>query len=404
MTAGRQARHNGHAPRSGPIGIEELTMSLDSDTDIAMPTDEISAKLQKLGKFLDRHALHGVLLQHRNNFAWITGGRDNHIANNSPVGVAAIYATRDRRVCITNTIEAPRMKEEELAGTGIDVVAVPWWDPSAGRKAAIGLIEGKAAAADHDEYGLGLKALPADFRELRWQLTPEEIARYREGGKRASAAMETACFALKPGMSEHEVAGILDHHIHAAGLNPVVTLIAADERIVSFRHPIPTDHKVARYVMLVTCAEYGSLISNITRFVSFGTPPEDIRRRQQAVCNVDAAINLATRPRRSFAEMFADLQRAYADNGFADQWQLHHQGGSTGYAGREAFANPTSTLTAMENQAFAWNPSITGVKSEDTILCQAKGIEVLTSHSKDWPTVLGKCPAGELRRPDILIM
>src|SRR5688572_9672174 len=87
----------------------------------ATSSAEIQIKQKLLAEFLGRHGLDAVLLQHRPNFAWITGGRDNHIPNNTPEGVAAILATADSRVCIANEIEAPRMRDEELVGTGIEV-------------------------------------------------------------------------------------------------------------------------------------------------------------------------------------------------------------------------------------------------------------------------------------------
>ncbi len=58
--------------------------------------NEIKIKMDRLGKFLDRHGLDGVFLNHRANFAWITGGKDNYMAGNSPNGVAGIIATRDQ--------------------------------------------------------------------------------------------------------------------------------------------------------------------------------------------------------------------------------------------------------------------------------------------------------------------
>jgi Xaa-Pro aminopeptidase len=371
-----------------------------------MPDAEISEKLNRLALFLDRHGLDGAWLQHRSNFAWITGGKDNHIVNASPVGVAAVLVTRDgRRVCFTNTIESPRFRDEELRGTGIEVVDYPWYDRAAGQKAARELVAGRRIAADADELGIRLAPLPDDFSELRWELTDAEIARYRDGAKRATAAMEATCRALKPGISEHEIAGQLDDSVHGHRLNPVVTLIASDERIERYRHPIPTGKKVQRYVMLVTCAEFGGLISCLTRFVHFGPMPDELKRKQQAVCNIDAAVNLATQPGRTLGEIFADLQRAYAANGYADQWTFHHQGGSTGYAGREVVATPDSQVRARANQAFAWNPSITGVKSEDTILCTSNGFEVLTQSSEEWPTIEGRDPDGNiLTRPDMLVL
>lgn len=364
---------------------------------------EIQIKRERLNEFLDHHGLDGILLSRRNNFAWITGGRDNHIANNTPVGVAGILATRERRICLANSIESPRMKNEELAGTGIEVIAFPWWDPAATRKTVKEVIGGQKIAADSEDFGLSLPALSPDFDQLRWSLTEPEIVRYREGARRASGAMEQTCRAIQPGSSEHEIAGLLDHHIHAAGCNPIVTLIAVDQRIEQFRHPIPTDQKLQRYVMLVTCAEFGGLISCLTRFVHFGPIPSDLQAKQQAVCNIDAAVNLSTRPGRALGDIFRDLQKAYADNGHADQWQYHHQGGSTGYAGREVVATPDSPITVRDNQAFAWNPSITGVKSEDTVLCTPSGIEVLTAASNQWPKVMGKFEDQSLPRADILV-
>ena len=365
---------------------------------------EITIKLSRLSGLLDHHNLDGLLLTHRNNFAWITGGCDNRIANNAAAGVASIYVTRNTRVCLTNTIEGPRFAEEELAGTGIEVIAAPWEDRAAQTQAARQIIGDARIAADSEDFGLPTQPFPADdFARLRWSLLPEEIERYKEGGRRTSAAIEQACHDITPGMAEHQIAGILDACIHARGLNPVVTLVAADGRIARFRHPIPTDTVCRDYAMLVTCAEYGGLISNVTRFVSFKPLSDEIRRRQQAVVNIDAAVNLATRPGRTLGEIFADLQAAYAASGFADEWRLHHQGGSTGYAGRDVFAVPGSPVQVLDNQAFAWNPSITGVKSEDTILVTASGIEILTPCANAWPTLAAQAGDQTLARPDILV-
>lgn len=365
---------------------------------------EINIKLARVAQLLDRHDLDGLLLTHRNNFAWITGGCDNRIANNSPAGVASIYVTRDSRLCLTNTIEGPRFAEEELAETGIEVIAAPWHDPAAQARAAREAIGDARIAADSESFGLPTQPFPADdFSRLRWSLLPEEIERYKEGGRRTAAAVEQACREIKPGMTEHQIAGVLDHRVRDHGLNPVVTLIAADSRIARFRHPIPTDTVCNDYVMLVTCAEYAGLIANMTRFVSFKPLSDEIRRRQRAVVNIDAAVNLATRPGRTLGEIFADLQAAYSANGFADEWKLHHQGGSTGYAGREALAIPGSSIEVVDNQAFAWNPSITGVKSEDTVLVTANGIEVLTPTSDGWPALTARFGDQTMTRPDILV-
>lgn len=375
-----------------------------------MPVSELRIKQQRLDELLDRHHLDGVLLGRRNNFAWITCGRDNRIVNASPAGVAFILATRDgSRVCLTNTIEAPRFATEELAGAGIQVIDWPWYDNGAAKRVLMEVIDGRKIAADESDAGefnhfsAGFSRLPGEFGELRWSLTPSEIQRYREGASRTSIAMEAACHRLTRGINEHEVAGILDEQVRRQKLNPIVTLIASDERIEKFRHPIAADKAVQRYVMLVTCSEFGGLITSMTRFVSFIPLSEELKQKQQAVANVDAAVNFSTRPGKTLGEMFQVLQKAYADNGHPDQWKLHHQGGSAGYAGREAVAVPGSPVTVRENQAFAWNPSITGVKSEDTVLITNDGTEFLTTISKDWPTVTATFEDRQIQRAAILV-
>jgi Xaa-Pro dipeptidase len=361
--------------------------------DAHLPAEELRIKRGRLAEYLGRHALDGVLLTTRANFAWGTGGRVNRIANSSPTGVAFLLMTPEKSICLTDTIESPRFATEELVGTGIEVLDYPWYDVAARKRKFAEVIGARKIAADVDAPALGLPLLASDFAQLRWSLTPAEIARYRAGANLASAAMESACRDLKPDMSEHDAAGIMTFHLHRAGLNPVVTLVACDDRIRKYRHPIPVDNTIKRYAMLVSCSEYGGLISNLTRFVHFGKIEPELARRHQAVCDVDALVNQATRPGRTLGDVFATLQTAYEQHGFPDEWKLHHQGGSTGYAGRDVFATPGDPTKVLPNQAFAWNPSITGTKSEDTVLVGADGdIEVLTAASRDWPVV--KTAAG----------
>ena len=55
---------------------------------------------------------------------------------------------------------------------------------------------------------------------------------------------------------------------------------------------------------------------------------------------------------------------------------------------------------AATSITLAWNPSITGVKSEDTVLVKSGATEILTAHSNDWPTVTGHFAGQTMRRAD----
>jgi Xaa-Pro dipeptidase len=50
----------------------------------------------------------------------------------------------------------------------------------------------------------------------------------------------------------------------------------------------------------------------------------------------------------------------------------------TGYASREVIATPRTRQEIQVGQSFAWNPSITGTKAEETFILGESGPEVIT--------------------------
>jgi Xaa-Pro aminopeptidase len=151
----------------------------------------------------------------------------------------------------------------------------------------------------------------------------------------------------------------------------------------------------------IRCRRHG-LISALTRLVHFGKLPGALRQRHRAVCAVDASFHLHTRVGTPVRDVFRHGVAAYKDQGFAREWILHHQGGPCGYQGRDYLGSPSAPGVVLENQPYAWNPSITGTKSEDTIMATAKGPVVMTP-AVDWPMVEVETDSGFWPRPDILV-
>ncbi|HWT82058.1 MAG TPA: peptidase M24, partial [Candidatus Methylomirabilis sp.] len=92
---------------------------------------------------------------------------------------------------------------------------------------------------------------------------------------------------------------------------------------------------------------------------------------------------------------------AYRERGLPDEWKLHHQGGPIGYQPRDYRVHPGTSDIIQENQAFTWNPTITGTKSEDTILATANGPEVITTPMV-FPTISMEVAGVRFSRPAIL--
>ena len=361
---------------------------------------EIEAKHERVRQFLHSHHLDGVLLSTSHNFAWFTAGGANCVNSASTIGAAQLLVSADRRTIISNNIENPRLVAEEDAAESFAFEQYPWHDQHQQSEIMRKLAAGKRLACDGGIPGIQL--LPQDFDSLRYTLIDDEVSRFREVCRDTGQAIGDAARSVELGQTELDVAAVLARQCHGNGLLPIVLLVAADERIASFRHPLPTSKRVTGYVELVVSTRRKGLCAAATRLVHFGDIPDDLRKRHDAVMTVDTAAILGTRPHRRVRDVFDDIRSTYARTGFADEWKLHHQGGLISYQPWEYIAGPADTHTVELNQAFAWNPSITGTKSEDTILVTEFGFEVLTN-SPDWP--LEQIIIGDraVYRPGILV-
>ena len=358
---------------------------------------ELNHKLNATSALLAEHKLDTLLLQRVSSFAWVTGGAASYINTAATEGTASVLVTPARRFILTTNIEAPRLENEgKLVEQGWEIRSSPWY--SAADEIAK-LTAGLRLGADMPYPGA--VDLSAQVSWLRVNLTPEEGERFREVGQLCAQAMQEAIQAVRPGMSEYQIAGLLAYAAESRGVQAVVNLIATDERIFKYRHPLPTAKRLQKYAMLVLCGRRYGLVCSITRLVHFGILPEELRRKAEAAARIDAVFLSATRPGRRLGEVFAEAQAAYAETGFADEWQLHHQGGPAAYEPREAIATPDSDGMIAVGQAYAWNPSITGTKSEDTILVGENTNEVIST-VQDWPVYSISLNGQQIQRPAIL--
>ena len=363
--------------------------------------DEARIKDQRVTEYLQRKGIEGVLLSRVDNFAWFTCGGQNHVSVAAEVGVGSVLFLDGRRFLLTNNIEMPRLLNEETGAIKYLTFSWPWHD-DARRDEMIGrLIAGRRIVSDNGM--LGTPRLENDFVELRYSLTDAEIARYRALGRDCSAAMEAVCREIKKGQKECETAGAISKAFMDCNIHPTVVLIAADDRIEKYRHPIFTEKKVKKCVMVVMCGRRNGLILSLTRLVHFGKLSKELRRKHDAVCAVDAAYILSSSVGTCVADILKNGLEVYRERGYADEWQLHHQGGPTGYAGRDYRATPAGTRRILPHQALAWNPSITGTKSEDTTIALADKVDFLSQPSKKWPCVVAEYKGRRIRRADILV-
>jgi len=360
---------------------------------------EWSIKRARIATLLEQHGLNGILLTRCANISWMSCGGQAHVGINSETAVASILCTTRGDYLIANKIEMPRMQAEVAADFPLTPLEFNWFEPTA-RDTLVDQLCGAG------QWGSDIAGTPHNLAgpltALRVELTEAEQQRFREHGLATGHALENAARMVRPGMSEMEIAGILSAHIYAAGATPVVALIAADARLRAYRHPAPTQQRVNQIAMLVVCARKHGLIVSATRIVAFGALSDDQIRRTEACAAVDAHAWHASQPGRTLGAAFADICTAYARLGYADEWYLHHQGGITAYENREIQARHDSTHQIAIGQAFAWNPSITGTKTEDTMILTSSGAESITS-TGTWPMIDVTIDGTTYHRPGIFV-
>ncbi|MBU7004083.1 MAG: aminopeptidase P family N-terminal domain-containing protein, partial [Theionarchaea archaeon] len=268
---------------------------------------EIEEKEGRVRRFIEDNGLTALCFTTSKNFAWFSCGGDNHVEITNRKGVATVVVTPEDKYLVTNNIEAGRMVAEEIENQGFSVMETPWHDDK--RYDIIKDIGGNKIGTDFAFPCAEL--MDEQMASMRYSLTPGEIDRYREVGRLTGAALEESCEEIEPGQTEHEIGSVLAQHLLSLGVIPAVILIAVDDRIEKFRHPIPTEKEMEKYGMLVTCGRKWGLIASATRLVYFGSLPEELEKKHGACTRIDAGMIVNTAQGKAISSLLENAIATY---------------------------------------------------------------------------------------------
>lgn len=355
---------------------------------------------------LAENRLGGILINAQHNFAWLSGGKSNGVNSSSDSGACFLFVRRDgKKFVLANNIEMPRVLAEEISAEDFEPVEFSWQAEKASgdfifERAKSLLKKNENLASDlflHKE----IQPFENFIARCRYELTDREIERYRRLGRDAGAAIGNAIKVISAGESEFEIAAKARSELAKFNINPVVMLVGADERIEKFRHPIPTANVWRKNLLIAVCGKREGLIVNLSRIVCVGEIPADLRRKTDVAAYIFAKLLSETKVGKTGAQLCRIAADAYAERGFADEINRHHQGGATGYKTRDWVIHPQSNETVFPRQAFAWNPSITGTKAEETALAFDDKIEIVTA-TPGFPQIPVRIEGREYLSPDVL--
>ena len=363
---------------------------------------EVELKQQRIRQLLEEKNLDAILLKKQANFSWFTAGGYNMVGIASETGVTSLLATKTARYIIANRIEMQRMMVEEgLGELGFQPLEFEW---AVDREAELV----RQIAPDLTRVGADMgfaeaRNMDGDIKKLRYSLTDSEVERYCFLGSKLSAALEKVMLGIRPGDQECEIAGRFGLELWKDRIDPTGIMVAADERVALYRHPIPTQKMVKRYVMCCINARYKGLITTITRIMHFGRPAAELTAQFAQNLEIENRMIAATRVGQPMVRGFEAALDGYRRIGKPDEWLLHHQGGSMGYYARDIKVVAETKDLVQERQAFCWNPSITGTKTEDGFIATSQG-PVMISQPVIFPQVRQEIDGVQFVRPGMLVV
>jgi antitoxin VapB len=361
--------------------------------------EEFEQKEKRIHQFMDEKGWEGVVIGTQANFSWLSGGGASRVLITGEGADALLVLTRTSRTLIAYNMDGQRNIDEEVNGLGFDLVMTKWNEKSR-EDIAREILGGKKTLSDIPF--VGAEQSWKDFYNLHYPLTEWEIDRYRQIGRESELLLLSVLEDIKPGMTEVEVERKLMAQFIHQGYIPAVVLVGSGERNLKYRHPIPSDNRIGKDLMLVLCNRKFGLHVPITRMVWFGDHPDPVMMHRFEAANTIAATCIAhSTPGTRFADIWEDQKRAYQAVGFSEGWRFHFPGGITGYIPNDSSLAMDPEAVVVENQAFNWFITLPGVNTEDTYI---SGKDEIITTSGEWPVQTYNVNAKDISLPKILCL
>ncbi len=239
--------------------------------------------------------------------------------------------------------------------------------------------------------GVTLKPLGGAIEKLREVKDKEEVSRIIESQRATERALERAMKVFRAGMSELEIAAEIEYNMRKGGAEVYAfeSLVASGKRGV-YPHGIPSNTKVGGGdpVVIDIGVKVSGYCSDMTRTVFFGKPSEKAVDAYQAVKEAQDAALGAAKPGMKGKELDAAARAVLEARGYGAYFShglghgvgiAVHEGPSAGPRGEDRFL-PGNVVTV---EPGVYLPKKFGIRIEDMILVKDRGIENLTSFTKD---------------------
>ena len=347
-----------------------------------MVKEEFLNKKQRLIELISSKGIKAVLISKQSNFLWLTCGKRNDVLKNDNNSLVYLLITKNRNYLIATNSDADRVIQEELLNLNFDKVTYKWDCEDVFDAVKKLGINGKIGGDFYDYRIINIDDL---LINLRVNLTGYEVERTVQLCEKYTKILTEFCLKLKPGVTEREIGARLSYKLLMNNIRATVLMIGSDDRIFKFRHPVATNKIVDNYLLIATAVEEDGINITVSRSIYFGKAPKNLHVKQHIVNFIDATYCSYLIPGRNLKELYIKGKETYSKLNLIDEWDKHTQGGVIGYTPREIEIKENVNYILNNNNLISFNPTITGVKTEDVVLIENNIAKQLTI-DKDWPS------------------
>jgi Xaa-Pro dipeptidase len=225
---------------------------------------------------------------------------------------------------------------------------------------------------------------------LRMSKDADELRAMRKAVKVVEAALQKAIAAIRPGVTETEIAAVWESAMQEEGAQPSFTTIVASGPNSANPHHTAGERRIQRgdLVILDGGARVDGYCSDITRTVAVGELSEEGQAIYELVLQANRAGFAAVRPEASGADIDAAARKVIEEGGYG-QYFVHRTGHGLGIEIHEppylhsAEEEPLPEGSTFTVEPGIYVPGIGGVRIEDNVVLTHTGGECLTSFPRE---------------------
>ena len=245
-----------------------------------------------------------------------------------------------------------------------------------------------------------IKNLLPVLDRIRWQKTAAQTDVMRKACNITTEAFKEAARAMKPGLFEYEIDGLISYIFRRSGADEAAFLIIGSGPNSCILHHMENDRKIGESEMVVVDigAVYGQVSTDLTRTLpSSGTFTDEQKKIYEIVLKANKAAIDMVKPGVTLSQVHEAAMKVIADAGY-ERYFIHpachplNGGGSVnplshGITLPKGHDPYLMDMPLKPGSMFTIEPGIyipeksLGVRIEDDILVTADGHEVLTAYA-----------------------